>query len=218
MYYSYSAVIHRLRFMASKPHHLLPLPNSAAAAATTTTTLAAKRARTMTTDSSSSSSSPIKDAFTKYTQYLNTLNEKRERVVKASRDITINSKKVQEYIEAATFCSFCKSGYFLTLDEINATLLCLSDPSLEPLQINVLDYLLGLADLTGELMRLAIGRISEGELQFAEKICRFVCDIYRELTLLVPHMDDSYDIKTKMDTMLQSVMKIENGFLTDSKF
>ncbi|KAF3943516.1 hypothetical protein CMV_029937 [Castanea mollissima] len=199
-------VIKWLRFMASKSHHLLPLPNSA-------TTVAAKKARTMTTDSSSSS--PMKDAFTKYTQYLNTLNEKRERVVKASRDITSNSKKVifqvhriskhnreevlgkaekdlkavtdqyvsqlvkelhgtdfwklrrayspgvQEYIEAATFCSFCKSGNLLTLDEINATLLSLSDPSLEPLQINVLDYLLGLADLTGELMRLAIGQISE---------------------------------------------------------
>ena len=73
--------------------------------------------------------------------------------------------------------------------------------------------LVQLADLTGELMRLAIGRISEGELEFAEKICRFVRDIYRELTLLVPHMDDSYDMKTKMDTMLQSVMKIENGIL-----
>lgn len=80
----------------------------------------------------------------------------------------------------------------------------------------MLIVLVQLADLTGELMRLAIGRISEGELEFAEKICRFVRDIYRELTLLVPHMDDSYDMKTKMDTMLQSVMKIENGkFLTN---
>lgn len=60
-------------------------------------------------------------------------------------------------------------------------------------------------------MRLAIGRISDGEIQFAEKICRFVRDIYRELTLVVPHMDDSSDMKTKMDVMLQSVMKIENG-------
>jgi hypothetical protein len=77
----------------------------------------------------------------------------------------------------------------------------------------MLSVLVQLADLTGELMRLAIGRISEGELEFAEKICRFVRDIYRELTLLVPHMDDSYDMKTKMDTMLQSVMKIENGIL-----
>lgn len=60
-------------------------------------------------------------------------------------------------------------------------------------------------------MRLAIGRISDGELEFAEKICRFVRDIYRELTLVVPNMDDCSEMKTKMDTMLQSVMKIENG-------
>lgn len=60
-------------------------------------------------------------------------------------------------------------------------------------------------------MRLAIGRISDGEVEFAERICRFVRDIYRELTLVVPLMDDSSDMKTKMDTMLQSVVKIENG-------
>lgn len=62
-------------------------------------------------------------------------------------------------------------------------------------------------------MRLAIGRISDGELEFAEKICRFVREIYRELTLLAPSMDDSHEMRTKMDTMLQSVVKIENGML-----
>lgn len=223
----------------------------------------------MGTGSASASASAIdpamKDAFTRYAHYLNDLNDKRERVVKASRDITMNSKKVifqvhrmskhnkeevlekaekdlaavtdqymsrlvkelqgtdfwklrrayspgvQEYVEAATFCGFCKNGTLLKLDEINKTLLPLSDSSLEPLQINILDYLLGVADLTGELMRLAIGRISDGELEFAEKICRFVRDIYRNLTLVVPHMDDSSDMKTKMDIMLQSVMKIENA-------
>ncbi|KAG6759744.1 hypothetical protein POTOM_036233 [Populus tomentosa] len=122
------------------------------------------------------------------------------------------SPGVQEYVEAATFCKFCRTGTLLNLDEINATLLPLSEPSVEPLQINVLDYLLGLADLTGEMMRLAIGRISDGELEYAKKICQFVRDIYRELTLIVPYMDDSSDMKTKMDTMLQSVVKIENGF------
>ncbi|GAB4840162.1 hypothetical protein Ancab_020926, partial [Ancistrocladus abbreviatus] len=119
--------------------------------------------------------------------------------------------QVQGYVEAATFCKFCRTGTLLNLDEINATLLPLTDPSIEPFQINILDYLLGLADLTGELMRLAISRISDGELEFAEKICRFVRDIHRELTLAVPDMDDSYDMKTKMETMLQSVMKIENA-------
>ncbi|CAN1838738.1 Translin-associated protein X [Linum perenne] len=229
---------------------------------------AAKKARTMTTAAAVvgvSSESAFKDPFAKYAEYLNNLNEKRERIVKASRDITMNSKKVifqvhrmskhnrdevlekaqsdlagvtqqyvaklvkelqgsdfwklrrayspgiQEYVEAATFCNFCRNGTLLNLDEMNATLLPLSDPALEPLQINVLDYLLGLADLTGELMRMAIGRISDGELEYAEKICRFVREIYRELTLTVPHMDDSHDMKQKMDTMLQSVIKIENA-------
>ncbi|KAI9170107.1 hypothetical protein LWI28_022708 [Acer negundo] len=244
--------------MASKPkpHRLHQL------AGTTALHSSAKRARTMSTESSSTT---MKDAFAKYADYLNHFNEKRERVIKASRDITINSKKVifqvhrmsrlnkeevlkkaekdlaavinqyisrlvkelqgtdhwklrrayspgvQEYIEAATFCKFCRTGTLLNLEEINATLLPLSDPSLEPLKINVLDYLLGLADLTGELMRLAIGRISDGEFEYAEKICRFVRDIYRELTLLFPLMDDNSDMKTKMDTMLESVVKIENA-------
>lgn len=62
-------------------------------------------------------------------------------------------------------------------------------------------------------MRLAIGRISDGEPEYAEKICKFVREIYRKLTVLAPEMDDSGDMKTKMDTMLQSVMKIENGIL-----
>ncbi|KAI3914605.1 hypothetical protein MKX01_011752, partial [Papaver californicum] len=205
----------------------------------------ARKPRNMTTVSA------MKDGFANYTVYLNQFNDKRERVVKASRDISINSKKVifqvhsisksnredvlekaekdlaavtsqyisrlvkelqgidfwrlrrasslgvQEYIEAATLCKFCKSRTLLDLAEINATLLPLSDPSLEPLQINVVDYLLGLVDLTEELMRLAMGRISEGELQY--------------LTLVVPHMDENSEMKKKMEVMLQSVVKIDTG-------
>ncbi|KAH0868336.1 hypothetical protein HID58_075358 [Brassica napus] len=98
---------------------------------------------------------------------------------------------VQEYVEAAMFYKFCVSGILYTLDEINSTLLPLSDPSLEPLQINILDYILGLADLTGELMRMAIGRISDGEVEFAQRICQFVRQIHRELLLVVPQMDDT---------------------------
>ncbi|XP_074556231.1 uncharacterized protein LOC141812030 isoform X3 [Curcuma longa] len=219
-----------------------------------------KKPRTITTDDS-----PIRVEFAKHADYLNQLNDKRERVVKASRDVTMNSKKVifqvhrmskenreetlakaendlaavtnqymsklvkelhgtdfwklrrsytfavQEYVEAATLFRFCKSGTLLNLAEINASLLPLTEESIEPLQINVLDYLLGLADLTGELMRLAIGRISDGEIEYAEKICQFVRDIYRELTLLVPIMDDNFEMKKKMETMLQSLVKIENA-------
>ncbi|CAN6826905.1 unnamed protein product [Brassica oleracea] len=193
-----------------------------------------KKARTMTTESS------MKDAFSLYADYLNNFVKTRERVVKASRDITMNSKKVifqvhrlskdnkeeylekawtdleavreqhfarlmkelqgtdfwklrrayspgsvQEYVEAATFYKFCISVY-----------VCL---------------LVQLADLTGELMRMAIGSLSDGEVEFAQRICQFVRQIHRELLLVVPQMDDSYDMKSKMEVMLQSVIKIENA-------
>ncbi|KAJ6852312.1 translin-associated protein X [Iris pallida] len=256
--------------MAAKPNpHHRPFHQTAAAASAAAVS-SGKKPRTMMTTATAtsgdpSSNSPMKEEFAKYANYLNEINDKRERVVKASRDVTINSKKVifqvhriskdnkeevlmkaeqdlvavtnqymsklvnelkgtdfwklrraytpavQEYVEAATLCTFCKTGTLLNLDEMNATLQPLSGKFAEPLQINVLDYLLGLADLTGELMRLAIGRISDGEIEYAQKICRFVRDIYRELTLLVPIMDDNAEMKKKMEVMLQSVVKIENA-------
>jgi hypothetical protein len=52
-----------------------------------------------------------------------------------------------EYVEAATFCRFCETGTLLSLAEINESLLALSDQSVEPLQINVLDYLSGVNTL-----------------------------------------------------------------------
>lgn len=247
-----------LLVMATNPHHR----RHQIAAVSSILNDSVKKPRTTSTDSDSS---PMKQEFAKHATYLNELNDKRERIVKASRDVTMNSKKVifqvhrlnkankdevlakaekdlaavtdqymsrlvnelkgtdfwklrraytfaiQEYVEAATLCRFCIAGGLLSLDEINATLRPLSNKYAEPLQINVLDYLLGLADLTGELMRLAIGRISDGEIEYAEQICRFVRDIHRELTIIVPLMDDSAEMKKKMETMLQSVVKIENA-------
>ncbi|KAL4394071.1 hypothetical protein AHAS_Ahas02G0115300 [Arachis hypogaea] len=259
MLHSFTASFFRVSlFMASnsKPQRLYQIAGSNVQAS------AVKKARTMATESA------IKARFTKYVEYLNDINEKRERVVKASRDVTMNSKKVifqvhrmskynkeevlqkaekdlaavtdqymsllvkelqgtdfwklrraylPGYVEATTFCGFCKNGMLLTFDEINNTLLPLSDLSLQPLQINIIDYLLGLADLIGELMHLTIGRISDSELEFAQMICIFARHIYRVLTFVVPHMDDSHDMKTKLEIMLQSVMKIENGNVSNTE-
>ncbi|XP_021625933.1 translin-associated protein X isoform X3 [Manihot esculenta] len=196
--------LHRLFLMAPKPK-----PHRLHQVAGTSLQSPVKRVRTMTTESS------FKDAFAKYAEYLNDLNDKRERVVKASRDVTMNSKKVIFQVHRMS-----KYNKEEILEKAEKDLAAVADQYMSRLvkELQGTDfwklrraYSPGLADLTGELMRLAIGRISDGEPEFAKRICEFVREIYRELSLIVPHMDDSSDMKTKMDTMLQSVLKIENA-------
>ncbi|KAK1368304.1 Aldedh domain-containing protein [Heracleum sosnowskyi] len=69
----------------------------------------------------------------------------------------------------------------------------------------------GLADLARGLMRLAMGRFLDAEIEYTKKICRFVQDIYIEMTLLAPNMDNKSEMKKKMEIKMQSVMKIENA-------
>nr|VDD07760.1 unnamed protein product [Brassica oleracea] len=182
-----------------------------------------------------SDSSSAKSGFV----YLCLLNLTIERVVKASRDITMNSKKVifqvhrlskdnkEEYLEkAGTDLEAVREQHFARLmKELQGTDFWKLRRAYSPgsvqeyveaatfykFCINILDYILGLADLTGELMRMAIGSLSDGEVEFAQRICQFVRQIHRELLLVVPQMDDSYDMKSKMEVMLQSVIKIENA-------
>lgn len=60
-------------------------------------------------------------------------------------------------------------------------------------------------------MRFAMGRISDGEPEYAKKICTFAQDIYRQLTLLAPNMDGKSETKKKMEIILNNVTKIEKG-------
>ncbi|CAM8984011.1 unnamed protein product [Rhodiola kirilowii] len=153
-------------------------------------------------------------------------NDKRERLVKASRDITMNSKKVifqvhriskdnkDEVLEKAEkdLKAVMDQHIARLLKELNGTdfwklrrayspgvqEFIEAWPVIEPLQINILDYLLGLADLTGELMRLAMVEYLKENSSLLEK--------YVNLS-----MDDNSDMVKKMDVMLQSAVKIENA-------
>ena len=60
-------------------------------------------------------------------------------------------------------------------------------------------------------MRLAISCVTEGETVFAKEICNFVRSLYMRLTLIAQEVDDSWEMKQKMEVMLQSLMKIENS-------
>ncbi|KAF2551016.1 hypothetical protein F2Q68_00036221 [Brassica cretica] len=90
------------------------------------------------------------------------------------------------YPMTATFYKFCLSGTFSTLDEFNIFRVCRSISS-------------GLADLAGELMRIAIARISNGEIELRIGFASFSERFIGELLLVVPQIDGNYDMKSKTE-------------------
>jgi len=83
------------------------------------------------------------------------------------------SPGLQEYIEALSFAHYLDHGTLITFDEVQQTL---ADPQGNPyFPLPVEDYLLGLSDLTGELMRFAISGLTlRGGRTKATDICFFV--------------------------------------------
>ncbi|WEW59624.1 hypothetical protein PRK78_005103 [Emydomyces testavorans] len=153
---------------------------------------------------STEQASPIQSLFTYFRSELDEHHDRRERVIKASRDITALSKKIvrklnttipkhiskenadrftqinnlfksivpdisglnawryqsqlwaiQEYIEALSFQHYIETQQLITLEEVRRSL---------PPEVLVTesDYVLGLFDLTGEMMRFAITTMGAG--------------------------------------------------------
>lgn len=101
------------------------------------------------------------------------------------------SPGLQEYIEALGFAHYLEYGSLITFDQVQRTLadsqgvsvsnrldLSRGTRSGSPFKyfpLTISDYLLGLSDLTGELMRYAISGISRrGGRKKASEVCAFV--------------------------------------------
>ena len=148
-----------------------------------------------------------KSEFAKIRKEMSDLDDQREKIIQKSRDLIMTSKKIiyavhrddlksaekamgeiekqkkeldhidtnldtninkvafQEYAEAACFYHFVKTGKIPTKTE---------------LKLSGEDYLLGLCDLTGELMRKAVNAVIRKNYKEAEKIKDIVDDIYGE--------------------------------------
>ncbi|GAB1602412.1 translin-associated protein X-like [Argonauta hians] len=225
-------------------------------------------------NSSTQVNSDILETFRTYQLIIDARHDKYERIVKLSRDITIESKRiifllhrnssgdnkdileetdtkfkellrlkfqplakelkqedpyqyiraytagVQEFIEAVSFYFYTKENRLVTLDEIQAMLSfkspqdstaghssenCESEHSV---LVRPLDFLLGIADLTGELMRLAIKSISGGDPETPFRICNFLRLIH---TRFLAFGNLSRETSLKMTTMKQSLEKVETS-------
>ncbi|KAJ3736909.1 Translin [Lentinula guzmanii] len=215
-----------------------------------------------------SSSSSIYDHFLFFRESLDDYHDRREKLIKASRDITNISKKtifllhrlaleakdasarinastaglkklhevqkmyadmkddlvgdqfwryqrqvspgLQEYIEALSFAHFLENGKLVTYEQVQATLCGADGVAYFPLTIS--DYLLGVSDLTGELMRFAISGFGKpGGRSRALETCNFVRNCKSDFERFTPYV---WELHKKQAVTAQSLSKIEDAAYT----
>jgi len=116
------------------------------------------------------------------------------------------SPGLQEYIEALSFAQFLNDGSLITYEQVQATLCGVEGEAYFPLSIS--DYLLGISDLTGELMRFAIsGFGSPGGRAKALEICTFVRGCKADFERFTPYI---WELQKKQNVTAQSLAKIED--------
>lgn len=226
-------------------------------------------------------SSPIIAAFKVFQQELDTKHDKHERLVKISRDVTIESKRtifllhrvtsvpdpeeilseadvkldavrqkigliadelrgediyqfhkaftpgIQEYVEAVSFQHFIRHRSLISLEEINARLVFMRTDKPDPkapadavptgahvltFQVTPSDYLLGVADLTGELMRLCISSVGNGDIDTPFQLSQFLRQIHDGFSYI--GNTGPYEVSKKLHTLRQSLGKVEDACYT----
>jgi predicted translin family RNA/ssDNA-binding protein len=111
--------------------------------------------------------------------------------VNITTDTNINSVAFQEYVEAVTFFEFVKTGKI---------------PSKKSLGVSSEDYLCGICDLTGELVRKAIFEVIHKNYSEAERIKTFVDEIYGEFLKLNLR---NGELRKKSDSIKWNLKKLE---------
>ncbi|XP_025909168.1 translin-associated protein X [Nothoprocta perdicaria] len=227
-------------------------------------------------------SSALMMSFKSFQLELDTRHDKYERLVKLSRDITIESKRtifllhrftsapngeeilneseakldavrrkikqvaqeligedmyqfhraispgLQEYVEAVSFQYFIKTRSLISVEEINKQLIFTAEdreeitnktsdsqdkqPATWSLKVTPVDYLLGVADLTGELMRLCISSVGNGDIDTPFELSQFLRQIYDGFTFI--GNTGPYEVSKKLYTLKQSLAKVENACYT----
>ena len=126
------------------------------------------------------------DAIKKIKENVNKL-----RKINISADTNINSVAFQEYVEAIAFYEFVKNNKI---------------PTKASLGVSAEDYLSGICDLTGELVRKAIFDVIHKKFDEAEKIKELVHDIYGEFLKL--HLRNG-ELRKKSDAIKWNLKKLE---------
>ena len=149
----------------------------------------------------------LADAKTKISDIkliFNQINEKlmRQDIFRFHRAITPG---IQEFIEAISLLH-----YIETRSVINYQIVINTYFDLENYQnfVTHLDYMLGVGDLTGELMRMGINSIGSGDYKTVNQLCAVMQEIYSNFSM---YSKNFRELEKKANVMKNSLTKIENA-------
>lgn len=134
------------------------------------------------------------------------------------------SPGLQEYIEALSFYHYLKTASLISFTAVQERLQFAKQEPLEnlveaqtlsdtsdviKLPLQQAEYMLGIADMTGELMRLAITSLGTGDIELPFELCAFLRQISNGF--LAVGTCSSKEIGRKMFTLKQSLRKVETA-------
>ncbi|KZC06382.1 Translin-associated protein X, partial [Dufourea novaeangliae] len=118
----------------------------------------------------------------------------------------------EEYIEALTFYQYLHSGNLQGWTELQKIITYTTSDKSDIETLNTLvtpyEYILGIADLTGELMRKCINNLATGDIASCYQTCNFVRNMYKGF-LSCTNMSNR-EMNRKLFTLKQSLYKMEN--------
>jgi len=117
------------------------------------------------------------------------------------------SPAIQEYIEAISFLEYLEHNRLIS--KSNVELNFKDQSGKQYLQVSVEDYILGIADLTGELMRYAINCVGKGDHNRALQVCQFLRSLKSDYDLL--KVSGNSPLARKLEGMKTNLAKVEDA-------
>ena len=136
---------------------------------------------------------------------------------------------IEEYIEALSYYVFLKEARLVTLEEVQQWLTFPLEDKMETdsveketsleketesatqqtliFPLTPVMFVLGVGDLTGELMRLSINAVGSGNREMPFSVMQFIRDVYCSFLRLWP--GSSKELPKKIEIMKTSLLKIE---------
>ncbi|GMK55859.1 hypothetical protein CspeluHIS016_0209150 [Cutaneotrichosporon spelunceum] len=116
------------------------------------------------------------------------------------------SPGLEEYIEGYSFLHYLETGDLVSLSELQNALVS-EETGKNLVVITPEDYILGMSDLTGELMRYATNALSTGDHNTPLAVCNFVRVVKSLFDGIGPSV--LYKLKKKQEETTRSLEKIE---------